>query len=46
MRPPSSQAYRIARAADDLGYRPAVGLSEGLARTLAWYHDTGRIGRT
>ena len=46
MRPPSSQAYRIARAADELGYRPAVGLSDGIARTLAWYRDTGLIGRS
>ena len=45
MRAPRSQAYRIARAADDLGYRPAVGLADGIGRTLAWHRD-GPIGRT
>ncbi len=28
--------YSIARAREDLGFVPRVGLSEGLARTLAW----------
>jgi len=46
MRLPRSQAFRIARAADDLGYRPAVAFPEGASRTLAWYRDTGLIGRS
>ena len=44
MEAPRSRAFRISRAADELGYRPAVGLHDGVARTLAWYRDTGLIG--
>lgn len=32
-----SRAFDIARARAELGYAPAVGLREGIARTLAWY---------
>jgi nucleoside-diphosphate-sugar epimerase len=31
----------ISRAERLLGYRPSVGLEEGLARTLAWYRESG-----
>jgi len=40
-RAPRSQAFTIDRAAQDLGYRPAVGLREGITRTLAWYANAG-----
>jgi nucleoside-diphosphate-sugar epimerase len=40
---PRSRAYSIERARRDLGYRPAVGLEEGAARTLAWYRETGLL---
>jgi nucleoside-diphosphate-sugar epimerase len=33
---PRPRAYSIARARADLGYRPAVPLEEGVARTLDW----------
>jgi nucleoside-diphosphate-sugar epimerase len=29
----------VTRAADLIGYRPIVGLQEGLERTVAWYGD-------
>ncbi len=32
-----SRAFDIARARAELGYAPAVGLRDGVARTLAWY---------
>src|SRR5690606_1419867 len=31
------RAFRIDRAKEELGYRPRVGLAEGLARTAEWY---------
>jgi nucleoside-diphosphate-sugar epimerase len=31
----------IRKAERDLGYRPAVGLEEGVARTVAWYRTQG-----
>ena len=40
---PRSRAFSIDRARRDLGYRPAVGLEEGAARTLAWYREAGLL---
>ena len=36
-----SRAFDIARARRELGYAPAVGLGEGIRRTLRWYRDQG-----
>jgi nucleoside-diphosphate-sugar epimerase len=36
-----SRAFDIARARQELGYRPGVGLREGIGRTLAWYREHG-----
>jgi nucleoside-diphosphate-sugar epimerase len=33
-----SRVYDISRARSELGYRPEVGLEEGMKRTAAWYH--------
>src|SRR4029453_6901961 len=32
-----SRAFDISRARADLGFAPAVGLREGIGRTLEWY---------
>jgi nucleoside-diphosphate-sugar epimerase len=37
------RAFSIAKAKAQLGYRPAVGLREGLSRTAAWYIEKGLI---
>jgi dihydroflavonol-4-reductase len=34
-----SRAFRIDRARQELGYAPAVGLEDGIRRTLAWYRE-------
>lgn len=34
-----NRAFNIDRAARELGYKPKVGLEEGLARTAAWYRE-------
>jgi nucleoside-diphosphate-sugar epimerase len=34
-----SRAFRIDRARRELGFAPAVGLREGIQRTLAWYKE-------
>ena len=36
-----SRAFRIDRARAELGFAPAVGLDEGIGRTLAWYRAQG-----
>ncbi len=36
-----SRAFRIDRARAELGFAPAVGIREGVRRTLAWYHAQG-----
>lgn len=36
-----SRAFRIDRARRELGFAPAVGLDEGIRRTLAWYRERG-----
>ena len=34
-----NRAFSIERAVKDLGYKPKIGLMEGLARTAAWYRE-------
>lgn len=36
-----SRAFDISRARAELGYAPAVGLRDGIGRTLAWYREQG-----
>jgi nucleoside-diphosphate-sugar epimerase len=36
-----SRAFDITRARQELGYSPAVGLTEGIRRTLDWYRRKG-----
>jgi len=36
-----SRAFDISRARTELGYAPAVGLDDGIRRTLAWYREQG-----
>jgi nucleoside-diphosphate-sugar epimerase len=38
-----SRAFDIARAREELGFAPAVGLREGIGRTLEWYREHGWI---
>ena len=38
-----SRSFDIARAREEIGYEPEVGLEEGLRRTLAWYCSEGLI---
>jgi 2-alkyl-3-oxoalkanoate reductase len=38
-----NRAFRIDSAKVDLGYRPAVGLGEGLQRTYEWYRAEGML---
>jgi nucleoside-diphosphate-sugar epimerase len=38
-----NRAFDIARARREIGYAPAVGLREGIGRTLAWYRAHGWI---
>jgi dihydroflavonol-4-reductase len=38
-----SRAFRIDRARRELGFAPAVGLRDGIRRTLAWYKQQGWI---
>jgi len=39
----TNRAFRIDRAKQELGYRPRVGLTEGLARTANWYRKAGYL---
>ena len=39
----TNRSFRIDRAKDELGYRPRVRLSEGLARTANWYRKAGYL---
>jgi len=36
-----SRAFDISRARAELGFAPAVGLDDGIRRTLAWYREQG-----
>ena len=38
-----NRAFKIDKAKRDLGYRPAVGLDEGLRRTAEWYRQEGYL---
>ena len=38
-----SRVYDISRAKSELGYRPVVGLEEGMKRTAAWYRKHNYI---
>jgi nucleoside-diphosphate-sugar epimerase len=38
-----NRAFRIDQAKQDLGYRPAIGLDEGLRRTYEWYRAEGML---
>jgi nucleoside-diphosphate-sugar epimerase len=38
-----NRAFDISKAKRDLGYRPAVGLREGLTRTASWYRSEGYL---
>jgi nucleoside-diphosphate-sugar epimerase len=38
-----NRAFDIGRAKRELGYRPAVGLDEGLKRTYEWYRAEGLL---
>jgi nucleoside-diphosphate-sugar epimerase len=38
-----TRAFRIDRARDELGYRPQVGLEDGLRRACAWYRQEGML---
>lgn len=38
-----NRAFSIDRARRDLGYRPGIGLDEGLARTAQWYRKEGFV---
>ena len=36
-----SRAFNIARAREEIGYAPRVGLREGITRTVDWYREHG-----
>lgn len=38
-----NRAFRIEKAKRELGYRPAIGLEEGLRRTAEWYRREGYL---
>jgi nucleoside-diphosphate-sugar epimerase len=38
-----NRAFNIEKAKKELGYRPRIGLEEGLARTAEWYRQEGYI---
>ncbi|MBI1797740.1 MAG: NAD-dependent epimerase/dehydratase family protein [Candidatus Eisenbacteria bacterium] len=38
-----NRAFDISRAKREIGYRPAIGLDEGLKRTAAWYREKGYL---
>jgi nucleoside-diphosphate-sugar epimerase len=38
-----NRAFRIEKAKRDLGYKPRVGLDEGLKRTYQWYRAEGML---
>ena len=38
-----NRAFKIDRAKQDLGYRPRVGIDEGLRKTAEWYRAEGLL---
>jgi 2-alkyl-3-oxoalkanoate reductase len=38
-----NRAFKIDRAKKDLGYRPRIGIAEGLKRTAEWYKQEGYL---
>lgn len=38
-----SRAFDISKAESELGFKPLVGLKEGIRRTLAWYQESGKL---
>lgn len=38
-----TRAFRIDKARSELGYRPRIGLDEGLRRACAWYRQEGML---
>jgi nucleoside-diphosphate-sugar epimerase len=38
------RAFKIDRAKTELGYRPRIGIDEGLRRTAQWYKASGYLG--
>jgi nucleoside-diphosphate-sugar epimerase len=38
-----SRSFDITRARTEIGYAPAIGLRQGISRTLAWYRQQGWI---
>jgi nucleoside-diphosphate-sugar epimerase len=40
-----NRAFKIEKAKRDLGYKPAVGLDEGLKRTAEWYREEGYLDK-
>jgi nucleoside-diphosphate-sugar epimerase len=38
-----NRAFDITKAKRDLGYKPLIGLGEGLARTASWYRAEGYL---
>ncbi len=38
-----NRAFKIDKAKRDLGYRPSVGIDDGLQRTAAWYRKEGYL---
>lgn len=38
-----TRAFRIDKARNELGYRPRIGLEEGLRRACAWYRQEGML---
>jgi nucleoside-diphosphate-sugar epimerase len=39
----NNRAFSIGKARERLGYAPQVSLEEGMARTVAWYRETGYL---
>jgi nucleoside-diphosphate-sugar epimerase len=38
-----NRAFDITKAKRELGYRPRIGLDEGLRRTAEWYKEEGYL---
>lgn len=39
----SDRTYSIAKARDELGFDPKIGLSDGISRTASWYRSNGYL---